>query len=102
MAGLYEGNPKRETDSPTAVRILKAFKGISRVHMPNKGSPKTTPLSGLQRQILAILEISEEIYQTPKYRFGLLKNWGRRWSQVSRKIAHAFTSALNRAKNSKT
>ena len=28
LAGLYEGNPKRQTQRPTAERLLWAFKGV--------------------------------------------------------------------------
>jgi len=29
LAGLYAGNPKRETDRPTAERLLEAFQDIT-------------------------------------------------------------------------
>jgi transposase len=68
LSGLYEGNPNRQTNRPTAQRLLRAFKGISRVRpiSANKDSPYTTPLTVNQRQILSILGISENIYSTPK------------------------------------
>jgi transposase len=94
LAGLYEGNPKRKTASPTAVRILRAFRGINRVQ--NKSSPKTTPLSDLQRQILAALSISEEIYQTNQLSW--LKNLGQKCKRIARQIAHNLERVLNQDK----
>jgi transposase len=80
LAGLYEGNPKQQTDQPTATRLLKAFRHINRVHLSVAGqSPDTlqllgisgqsvhysTPLTPRQRQILSILELDDTIYQVP-------------------------------------
>jgi transposase len=67
LAGLYEGNPKQQTDRPTATRLLKTFRHIDRVQLnvAGQGIHYLTPLSPLQRQILSILELSESIYQVP-------------------------------------
>lgn len=67
LAGLYEGNPKRQTDKPTAVRLLRAFRGIHRVHSgpADRQRFQTTPLSDLQRQILQLLGLPESLYQAP-------------------------------------
>jgi transposase len=67
LAGLYEGNPKQQTDQPTATRLLKAFRHINRVHLNVAGQSVhySTPLAPLQRQILSILELDDTIYQVP-------------------------------------
>jgi hypothetical protein len=61
LSGLYEGNPKRKTATPTAKRLLKAFRQVSRVKMPqeNQSISYLTPLSLLQKRILSLLELSE-------------------------------------------
>ena len=65
LAGLYEGNPNRETNRPTATRLLKAFRHIDRVQLWVKGQSihYLTPLSPLQRRILSLLELSESVYE---------------------------------------
>lgn len=67
LTGLYEGNPKQQTDQPTAIRLLRAFRHLERVcvHGAEQSLCYITPLSPLQRQILAILELSDSIYQVP-------------------------------------
>jgi hypothetical protein len=67
LTGLYEGNPKQQTDQPTATRLLRAFRHLDRVcvHGAEQSLCYITPLSPLQRQILAILELSDSIYQVP-------------------------------------
>jgi len=67
LAGLYEGNPKQQTERPTATRLLRAFQHIHRIHLTVAGQSirQVTPLSPLQRQILLLLELSENIYEVP-------------------------------------
>lgn len=67
LAGLYEGNPKQQTDQPTATRLLKAFRHINRIHLSVAGQSVhyITPLTPRQRQILSILELDDTIYQVP-------------------------------------
>jgi transposase len=64
LAGLYAGNPRRETDRPTAERLLEAFEGITLTII--EGQPQTlrhlTVLSPLQQRILEILGFSSELY----------------------------------------
>ena len=64
LAGLYAGNPKRETDRPTAERLLEAFQDITLTLI--KGAQQTdryvTALSPLQQRILEILGFSSELY----------------------------------------
>lgn len=60
LAGLTKGLPKKATARPTAEALLQAFEGQSlfRVH----GQWHQTPLTDLQRQILNLLNFSEDIY----------------------------------------
>jgi transposase len=64
LAGLYAGNPRRDTDRPTAERLLEAFEGITLTII--EGQPQTlrhlTVLSPLQQRILEILGFSSELY----------------------------------------
>jgi len=64
LAGLYAGNPQRETDRPTAERLLDAFEDITLTIV--KGSQQTaryvTPLSLLQQRILGLLGFSSALY----------------------------------------
>ena len=63
LAGLYLDNKNRRTAKPTAKRLLRAFRGIHRVRLPNQVASYTTPLTDLQQQILSILCIATSIYQ---------------------------------------
>jgi transposase len=67
LKGLYAGNPQRETARPTTERLLKAFKGITLtvVRLPEQTIRHITPLSGLQKRILALAGLSPAIYQAP-------------------------------------
>ena len=64
LAGLYAGNPRRETARPTAERLLEAFEGITLTIM--EGSHQTdrhvTALSPLQQRILELLGFSSALY----------------------------------------
>ncbi len=65
LAGLYAGNPRRETARPTAERLLEAFEGIT-LTVFVKGCQQTdrhiTTLSPLQQRILEILGFSLDLY----------------------------------------
>jgi len=65
LSGLYSGNPKRQTARPTTERLLKAFGSIylSVVQLPNQAIRHVTPLSALQKRILALLGIKPDIYE---------------------------------------
>jgi transposase len=63
LPGLYLDNANRRTAKPTAKRLLRAFRGIHRVRLPNQVTSYTTPLTDLQQQILSILCITTSIYQ---------------------------------------
>lgn len=64
LAGLYAGNPKRTTPRPTAEALLTAFKDIylSVVTFGDQQHRHVTPVSGLQRKILSLLDFPVEIY----------------------------------------
>lgn len=65
LSGLYAGNPKRQTARPTTERLLKAFRGITLtvVRLPDRTIRHVTPLSELQRRILALMGLSVSIYE---------------------------------------
>jgi hypothetical protein len=64
LAGLYDGNPKRTTNRPTAERLLRAFCGIT-LYFHRDGSTEITPLNCLQQQILKLMAFGESIYVLP-------------------------------------
>jgi hypothetical protein len=63
LAGLYAGNPQRDTDRPTAERLLEALQDITRTI--TTGPPQTdrqvTALSPLQQRMLEILGFSSAL-----------------------------------------
>lgn len=64
LSGLYSGNPNRKTSSPSAERLLKAFRGIflSIVFLPGKTAFHLSALSPLQSQIISLLGLPISIY----------------------------------------
>ncbi len=64
IAGLYEGNPKRTTERPTAERLLAAFAGIT-LYFHRDGSIEISSLNPLQRRILSLMKVTESIYTIP-------------------------------------
>ena len=64
LAGLYAGNPKRTTSRPTAEMLLEAFRNItlSKVVVNQQRLRYLSPLSDLQKKILALLGIPTLIY----------------------------------------
>ena len=64
LAGLYAGNPKRETARPTAERLLEAFRDITLtiIEGPQQTDRHLTALSPLQQRILGILGFSLALY----------------------------------------
>jgi len=65
LSGLYAGNPKRQTSTPTTERLLKAFEYInmSVVELPEQMIHHITPLSELQKHILSLLSLSPSFYE---------------------------------------
>jgi transposase len=64
LAGLYAGNPRRETARPTAERLLEAFRDITLtiIEGPQQTDRRLTALSPLQQRVLEILGFSSELY----------------------------------------
>jgi transposase len=64
LAGLYAGNPRRETVRPTAERLLEAFRDITLTIMegPQQTARHLTALSPLQQRILGILGFPFVLY----------------------------------------
>ena len=63
LQGLYAGNPQRATTQPTAERVRKALHDITVYQLTDGRSTwyATTPLSEVQRRILALVGVSESI-----------------------------------------
>jgi transposase len=61
LAGLYEGNPARKTDKPTATRLLKAIAGaeisLIRIDFHGEQVSHLTPLTQPVRRILELLRL---------------------------------------------
>jgi transposase len=64
LAGLYAGNPKRATARPTTERLLKCFEGLTLTILREGRHRRShlTPLSRVQRRILALLNFPVDIY----------------------------------------
>ena len=64
LTGLYAGNPKRATIRPTTERLLKAFDGMTLYRVSDEKNTwhQVTPLSPLQRRILALAGVPETVY----------------------------------------
>lgn len=61
LPGLYAGNPKRSTSRPSAEQLLQAFDHVTLYFLPN-GTIFITPLSRLQQQILALMQLPQSLY----------------------------------------
>ncbi len=65
LFNVYEGNPNRGTDRPSAKRLLKAFDGvaISLIFENNNFQfALMTKLKPVQKKVLEILDLKEDIY----------------------------------------
>ena len=64
LAGLYAGNPKRETARPKAETLLRAFKNIylTTIQVAGQTRQQITPLNDGQRQILELCELPANLY----------------------------------------
>ena len=62
LAGLYDGNPKRKTNRPSAERMLKAFCNLTLYFLPNS-TIFITPINALQKQILSLMKMPLALYQ---------------------------------------
>lgn len=70
LAGLYDGNPKRKTNRPSAERMLQAFCHLTLYSLSNS-TIFITPRTDLQKQILSLMKMPESLYQLP---FGVLQD----------------------------
>ena len=96
---VYEGQPNRQTENPTAKEILQAFGGIHRVRgRPwEKNTGYTTPLTSLQQQILTMLGLDEHIYRTQTNKPNRLEAFGQRCGQILAYFSHTFNHVLHTA-----
>lgn len=64
LAGIYPGNPKRSTPTPTTERLLAAFDNLHLTIVPVAGQLhyQVTPLTAVQQRILELWELSETLY----------------------------------------
>ena len=66
LRGLYEGQPKRSTGQPTAVRWLKAISRMeitaTQVELGNKIQWHLTDLPPLLERIMELLQLSPDLY----------------------------------------
>jgi transposase len=71
LSGIYAGNPKRATSSPTTEAMLQAFKGIylSVVSIGEQVLYHLTPLSEVQTKILSLLDFPPGIYEQLVFHF---------------------------------
>ncbi|BAZ69371.1 hypothetical protein NIES4106_60790 (plasmid) [Fischerella sp. NIES-4106] len=61
LQGLYDGNPKRKTDRPSAEQILKAFCHITLYFLPDS-TIFITPINDVQKLILSLMKMPESLY----------------------------------------
>ncbi len=64
LAGIYPGNPKRSTATPTTERMLAAFDNINFTIVPVAGQVhyQVTPLTAVQLRILELWELPVTLY----------------------------------------
>ena len=62
LAGLYAGNPKRNTSNPTTEQLLRAFNGLT-LYFLKDGTAEISPLNPLQKKILDLMRIPISIYR---------------------------------------
>ena len=66
LPGLHPENKKKMTDTPTAERLLQAFRGVSLTIINTAGQEvlrRLTPLSGVQEDILQRLGLGASLYR---------------------------------------
>jgi transposase len=65
LKGLYPGQPGRQARRPSAELLLRAFKGINLTIVEATGQQRThvTPLTALQKTLLALWELPSHLYQ---------------------------------------
>lgn len=65
LRGLYAGQPGRQTSSPSAELLLRAFRGISLTVVAVAGqlTALLTPLTALQKKLLDLWDFPSDLYQ---------------------------------------
>ena len=63
VGGLYEGNPKRTTNRPTAEKLLRVFSHMT-LYFHRDGTREISTLNLIQKKILNLMKIPESIYST--------------------------------------
>ncbi|NWH05809.1 hypothetical protein, partial [Desulfobacter latus] len=76
LQGIYPGNPRRSTASPSVDLLFEAFNGMDFfiTDLPNgQHFEQISPLNEVQRKILYLLDLPESIYNkmTQKVKYGL-------------------------------
>lgn len=78
LQGIYAGNKKRKTKTPRTETLLSAFKGITLtiIHDGEREWVHLSPLKPVQRRILQLLGMSEQIYKSlmPEFTKVVLKS----------------------------
>lgn len=66
LAGIYPGNPKRSTATPTTERLLAAFANINLLRVPLAGHVhcQITPLTAVQERILELWDLPLTLYSS--------------------------------------
>ena len=64
LAGIYPGNPKRSTATPTTERMLAAFDNVNLLLVPVTGQIhcQVTPLTPVQKRILELWALPTTLY----------------------------------------
>ncbi|MGL5079731.1 MAG: hypothetical protein ACRDBG_28365 [Waterburya sp.] len=69
LAGLYEGNPQRITNRPTAEKMLRAFRNIT-LYIHRDGQREISFLNDVQQEILKLMNVPQSIYTTDYFASG--------------------------------
>ena len=69
LSGLYDGNPRRSTERPTAEQMLKAFRNLT-LYIHRNGEQEVSCLNDVQQYILRLMNIPESIYTTKFFASG--------------------------------
>jgi transposase len=64
LTGIYPGQPGRQTAKPTTEMVLSAFRGVTltRIRIDGKLHECLTPLNGVQKRLLTLMEVPLESY----------------------------------------
>jgi transposase len=64
LTGIYPGQPGRQTAKPTTEMMLSALRGVtlSRIRIDGKLHECLTPLNGVQKRLLTLMEVPLESY----------------------------------------